>query len=460
MFRIRLYFFTILLFLFACTPELPNASTINSVTAIPTTDDAVLCAIGQDNIVDWATRLEALRTLHDRFADCDTDIDLLLYMSYAELGNFMERAGDANAAISAYNNALFYYSEGTHAQNRLSLLQSREATEEASVCENGETSEPLPDYSPSNQPFMGLNDSHFQLNDSLFPIYGVNYYPMNSPFERFLTETDLEDVEFEFALIRESGINTLRIFLRPEDLFICNAPIPNNENFERLDAIIQLASEADLRLIVTLNQDIVPSVLYFEPFIREQMRFIVERYRDEATIIAWDVRDKGDLDYRNGLIRQDIALHWLADTVVMLRQIDTQHPVTVGWWQDSEISAPLVDFVSFQSYGDYTDLQQNIANLNANTNRPILLISTGYSTFTVSEINQRNFLYQTFEETQNNNLMGWMVNHTFDYPRTVTCTPPNCPSIGDELNQFGLWNTGYFPKLAVDAIRIITGVDE
>ncbi len=58
------------------------------------------------------------------------------------------------------------------------------------------------------------------------------------------------------------------------------------------------------------------------------MRFLVERYHAEPTIIAWDIRDKGDVDYRTGLVRQDIALRWLADTVVMIRQIDNQH---YGW---------------------------------------------------------------------------------------------------------------------------------
>ena len=32
---------------------------------------------------------------------------------------------------------------------------------------------------------------------------------------------------------------------------------------------------------MVLNQDVPPSTLYSEDFIREQMRFIVERYHDE-----------------------------------------------------------------------------------------------------------------------------------------------------------------------------------
>jgi hypothetical protein len=89
-----------------------------------------------------------------------------------------------------------------------------------------------------------------------------------------------------------------------------------------------------------------------------------------------------------------------------------------------------------------------------------LLSAVGYSTFTLDEIAQRNLLYQSFEEVSNNNLMGWMVYMAFDYPRTATCIEPNCPGSGNVLDHYGLWNTSYFPKLAVDAIRVSTGVSE
>ena len=202
------------------------------------------------------------------------------------------------------------------------------------------------------------------------------------------------------------------------------------------------------------------NALYFEDYVLEQTRFIVERYKDEPTILAWDVRDRGDVDFREGFVRQDVATTWLADTIIMIRGIDNQHPITAGYWQESIVTAPLVDFVSFQFYGDYADLRQEIANLRASANRPILLASIGYSTFEVSDVNQRNFLFQAFEEVEQNQLMGWMVNHAFDYPRTVTCIPPDCPGDGAAINQFGLWNTGYFPKLAIEAVRLATGVDE
>ena len=288
----------------------------------------------------------------------------------------------------------------------------------------------------------------------------MNYYPLSTPFGLFLRETDLDTIEPEFALMSDAGLNTLRIFVHQEDLFACDDAVAFAEHFERLDSIIQLAADYDFRLIMVLHQGVEADILYFEGFITEQTRFIVERYRDEPAILAWDVRDQGDVDFREGFVRRDVATNWLAETIIMIREIDNQHPITVGYWQESIVTAPLVDFVSFQFYGDYADLRQEIANLRAGVNRPILLASIGYSTYEVSDVNQRNFLFQAFEEVEQNELMGWMVNHAFDYPRTVTCIPPDCPGEGAAINQYGLWNTGYFPKLAVEAVQLATGVNE
>ncbi|MGB7341004.1 MAG: hypothetical protein WBC91_19065 [Phototrophicaceae bacterium] len=443
-----------------CTPDLPNAANITPVTAIPTPSNPDLCAMGQDETQSWQTRLDSLTMIHDRAGQCEADIDLLLYVAYVNYGQVLEDDGTQSQAIEAYRSALQYFPDGTNARARLQRLESPNLSPTIERCDTSTPSGELDDYVPTDGSFVTFGRAGFQLNNAPFPIYGVTYYPSATPFELFLTETDLDDVAFELDLIESVGINTIRIFLRPDDLFICPAVVPHVENFERLDGILALAGEQDLRVIMVLNYDIVPSILYFEAYIQAQMQFIVARYQDEPTILAWDIRDQGDVDYRNGFVRQDIALRWLADAVISLRTIDTQHPITIGYWQDSTVVAPFIDFVSFQFYEDYDNLRQEIANLRASTNRPILLSGIGYSTFTVSDISQRNLLFQAFEEVANNGLMGWVVNHAFDYPRTVTCTPPDCPSEASDLNQYGLWNTGYFPKLAIEAVRITTGIDE
>ncbi|MGJ3238231.1 MAG: cellulase family glycosylhydrolase [Anaerolineae bacterium] len=451
-----------LLTLVGCLPSLPNTVDVTPITPVPTVSDNALCALGQDSTQTWQTRLDALITVHDRFGSCETDIDRLLYDSYLIFARQLGSGGDAQGAVNAYERALFYLPEGQIARDELLAIENLPAVDAFEECEDGRTVDDvtLAPYQVTERAFLTFDERGFIEDGIPYPIYGTTYYPRDTPFSLFLTASELNAIEAEMALMRDAGLNTLRLLIRPQDLFACDAVVPIVENVERLDGIIQLAGTYDFRAILVLHHDIEPSVRYFAEFVQAQTAFIVTRYRDEPTIIAWDVLDQGDVDYRTGRIRQDIAMRWLAESIVRIRQLDSNHAITAGWWQDALVTAPLVDFVSFQFYGEYADLRQEIANLRANTTRPILLAGIGYSTYEISDVSQRNLLFQAFEEVTNNALMGWIVNHAFDYPRTVTCTPPDCPGSGSALNQYGLWNTGYFPKLAVEAVRLATGISE
>jgi hypothetical protein len=444
-------------FLFACTPELPNAANITPVTAIPPLQAETLCQIAEVS-GDWQTRIEALESLAARGENCGAELSLSFYVTYLGYGESLEIMGENAAAIDAYQIALNYLPNGYEAQERMARLSNQpEATENIVPC----PIETLPDYQATEGSFASLGEESFLVDGQAYPIYGVNYYPRDTPFWHFLPESDLEAVNTELALIQPTGLNTLRIFLRYQDLFACDAAAPIIENFARLDGIIQTAAANDFRLIVVLHQDADVNLLYTNPsHQREQSRLIIERYKDEPAILAWDLRDRGDYDYRVTGIERVRVLTWLADTALLIRSIDQNHFVTAGWWQNAQDTIPLVDFVSFQFYGQYAELRQEIANLKAASSRPILLSAVGYSTFSLDEIAQRNLLFQNFEEVRNNHLMGWMVYMAFDYPRIATCIEPNCPGDGNVLDHYGLWNASYFPKLAVDAIRVSTGVAE
>src|SRR5262245_17547349 len=181
----------------------------------------------------------------------------------------------------------------------------------------------LPDYTPSNTSgFVTLQEGHFTIGESAFLVRGVNYYPARYPWRRFLTESDVETVHAELLLIRGIGLNTLRLFLWNEALFICegNGAVPVADAFKRLDAIINEAAAQGFRLIITLNDlpDLTDYPLYDDPMhIREQTIFIVQRYQNEAAILAWDLRNEGDIDYGSnnalgGKFKREVVLSWLA----------------------------------------------------------------------------------------------------------------------------------------------------
>jgi len=467
--RRNLFVFLLPILFTACATSVANPSALQPATALPTANPtavAGLCASASLGARDWEetiSALEALNELGQTCADDVTRIALRLASAYFGLGTQLEAAGDEDAAIEAYESALIYSPTMQSAQQRLELLTTE--TSSSHGCSITQVNQGLgfPAYEPTTGDFAELTDSGFVVDGALYFIYGANYYPRDTPFEYFLVDTNIESVIEEFALMSASGLNTLRVFLIYETLFSCTESglQPNEAAFTLLDEIIQAAAEAKLRLILVLNHTLDPlqPAITMPESAAVQTAFIVSRYAQEPTILAWDLRDRGNQDYVNTVHSRQEVLAWLADTAILVRSLDEFHPITAGWQQTSGDTAPLVDFVSFQSFGEYETLRQDIASLRAVVNKPILLAAVGYSTYQLDETSQRNLLYQTFEEVSHNDLLGWMVYMAFDYPRTVTCTPPDCPGEAQPINHFGLWNTSYFPKLAVDAVEVITGVE-
>lgn len=320
----------------------------------------------------------------------------------------------------------------------------------------------LPDYVPSEGAFVRAEGNRLVRDGAPYTVHGVNYYPRLTPFWHFLTRTELDVVQAEMEIIARSGFNAVRLFVRPQDVFMCYADgaIPYVPNMTRLDGILRAIADAGLLMVVVLHHDPNANELYGQaPHVLAQTRYLVARYRHEPSILAWDLRDRGDQDYLQGDFTPEAVLGWLAEAAFVVRQAAPQHLITAGWWQDSVATAPYVDIVSFQHYGEYEPLRQQIAILRDGVrNKPILLSAIGYSTFSMDETAQRNLLYQSFGEVSTNGLAGWMVYMAFDYPTSVTCLEPNCPAPLSEINRYGIWNTSYFPKLALEAAeRAISG---
>ena len=410
--------------------------------------------------------IRALEALVNLQTSCGEGVALQqqLYTAYYQYGELLEQSNRRDAAIEAYETALLYNPSGAEAIDGLRRFDvyTPAPLTPCDPAEVGDALSKIPDYTPTSGSFIRVDGSKFMVDEQVFEVHGVNYYPRDTPWRRFLTETDVTAVEPELELMRAAGINTLRIFLWHEPLFTCpgNGAVPLAETFERLDAIIQAAATRSFRLIVTLNDlpDLSVYPLYDSPrFTNEQMIYIVQRYREEPAILAWDLRNAGDLDYLNGPFEKTRVLEWLTRTAILVHRADPNHLITASWQQDAEAPIPTVDFVSFQHFEDVELLRQRIAVLNGLTDKPILLSAVGYSTYEMEEIIQRNTLQQALEAGENNGLAGWVVWTAFDYPLTATCSEPNCTSTDSADHHYGLWNTSYFPKLAVDVIEMMTG---
>ena len=323
----------------------------------------------------------------------------------------------------------------------------------------------LPDYAPTETGgFVRIEDGFFSIAGERFVARGVNYFPAQYPWRRFLTATNPQTLQTEFALLRDAGLNTLRIFLWYEALFDCpgSSVVPNVENVVRLDGIIHEAAAHNLRLILTLNDgpDLTQYPLYDGPsFAALQTEWIVSRYRDEPAILAWDLRNEGDIDYgsRDGIFGQKFSrgrvLDWLAQEAARVRRVDSNHLVTAGWLFDSLATEPYVDFLSFHHWWDAADAAQRVAEMRAATDKPILMEEVGYSTYVVTPEDQAENLQELIDMAEGEGLLGWLVWTAFDFPLTATCWPPPCVDAENQEHHFGLWMADYVPKPAVTVIR-------
>ncbi|MCB9457228.1 MAG: hypothetical protein H6671_14685 [Anaerolineaceae bacterium] len=461
----------VLLLLAGCIPvgAPENSSGLQAITPVPTLDMNNLRSLcqGADDYWErnWPLAIQALEGLRALDGDCgwETPLTDRLYGAYVTYGELLEARNRRDEAIAAYEAAQSYNIQGYEATAGLQRLNVYTPAA-PSTCASGQATSAqalVQPYRPTQGAFVQIHESGFRVDGQPFPVYGVVYYPLATPYERFMTTYDAESINQELDLMREAGLNTLRVRLRHEVLFTCpgNGAVPIPDAFARLDALILAAADKGFRLILTLNDapDLETFPLYDSPrHTVEQIVYLTSRYREEPALLAWDLREGGDSDYLQGRAERREVLEWLVETAVLVRRVDTNHLITATWGDDAEAALPAVDFLSFQHFGSVDALRQRIAVLTATTDKPILLGAAGYSTYESDERTQADTLRQALDAATNNALAGWLVWTAFDFPLTATCIEPACPSPDSPDHHFGLWNTSYFPKLAVEAIQMET----
>lgn len=406
---------------------------------------------------DWQAVIAVLDSLIEQEQSCGDEP--LLSKKYAALfiyANSLEESGETESAIDNYTNAFNIDANRTEALNALIHLNALPA---ATAVPCNSSLPPLPDPAPSTAPdttkFVTTQDNQLMLQSEIFKVRGVNYYPRHAPWHKFLQEADLTEIETELSLIKEAGFNTIRIFLWYEPLFTCQPEdaIPNEVVFQKVDEIIQLAKNNDLKLIMTLND--LPDLLFRPLYIDwerydAQTTYIVRRYRNEPAILAWDLRNEGDLDYgaRPGdeaKFEEEVVINWLSHSSDLVRENDPNHLITAGWWGDPQATAEYIDILSFHHWYDATTLQVRIKIISQNSNKPILLEEIGYHSWQEAPQDQRNektqanLLNEAIQITESENVAGWLIWTAFDFEPE----PGQSPTFE---HFFGLWHSDLSPK--------------
>jgi hypothetical protein len=234
---------------------------------------------------------------------------------------------------------------------------------------------------PAAQPaagFVGRAGTGLTLDGQPFRMAGINYYPQGQPWHAFWPGYDGATIDRDFGIIGGLGLNTVRVFV-PFDGFGGASPDP--VMLDRLDDLLARAQAHNLKVIVTLfdfRADYTP--LHWADADR-QLAGLIPRFAGNAAILAWDLKNEPDLDYKQG---QDAVDLWLAHTLRLVRQLDPHHLVTIGWSNpaDARGLATSVDFVSFHYYAAPDQFAAAYGALRAAVaDRPIALTEFGLPTW-------------------------------------------------------------------------------
>lgn len=432
-----------------------------SATPTPT----VTCADLDAHWGDWPAAIDILDRLIAGRQRCGAEpLSSKLYAAHFNYAAALEAAGDTTSAAQHYLAAFNLDPQRDEALKALARLNALPAPTPAPCPSTSKPNpDPAPAWTPNRSSFVRIQGDQLALGDRPFRVKGVNYYPRHATWHRFLEQASLSDIAAELDLIQEAGFNTLRVFLRYDPLFICapEAAVPNKKGFAKVDAVFRMAHTRGLKLIVTLND--LPDH-HFRPLYTDwdrydaQTTYIVRRYRNNPAILAWDLRNEGDLDWgadgRPPVAGEEQVMSWLAHTSELVRANDPYHLTTAGWWGDPTRTAPYVDILSFHHWGEAAYLAARVDDYRQRSDgKPLLLEEVGYHTWANAPQgagnpeNQADILGRVITMAEQKQLAGWLVWTAFDF----------APLPGQPENHqhfFGLWTLDLKPKPALDALSL------
>ncbi|MBE7554886.1 MAG: cellulase family glycosylhydrolase [Anaerolineales bacterium] len=448
------------------TPDTVAAiPTATSTTTAPTPATATCADLDANWGNNWPAVLDALTQLIAADQSCGEEP--LLSKKYAAhyiYGVGLEEKGEVDTAIVQFRAALAIDPQRKEALDALFRLKALpKPTPPACLVTSAPRPDPAPAEAPDPSLFVTVKGDQLQLDGQPFQVKGVNYYPRRAPWQRFISEANPTDMAEELDLIKQAGFNTLRVFLWNEPLFTCQPEdaIPNETAFATLDNLFGLAGERSLKLIVTLND--LPD-LTFRPLYTDyahydnQTIYIVRRYRNEPSLLAWDLRNEGDINHgaqsaEDARFTQQEVMDWLAHISPIVRENDPHHLITAGWWGDPLPTEPYVDFLSFHHWTEANELQKRINQYRQASAKPLLLEEVGYHSWTDdpaasrAEQEQADTLEHVIRVAEAQKLSGWVIWTAFDFVPAAG-QPPN------EEHFFGLWRTDLTPKPALEALPL------
>ncbi|MEY8850073.1 cellulase family glycosylhydrolase [Psychroserpens sp. XS_ASV72] len=210
-------------------------------------------------------------------------------------------------------------------------------------------------------------------------IKGINYYPKDTPWDMFGESFSEDILRSDFNLLKDAGLNTIRVFIQYDDFG--NAKV-NNKKLDKLKTTLDLASEADLKVMITLfdfygNYEVLDWTLNMK-----HAETLVNAVKNHEALWGWDIKNEPNLDFESR--GQSNVLSWLENMINHVKYLDPNHPVTIGWSniESASLLSDNVDVITFHFYEDLSTLEDQLKTLVSQTeDKPLLLGEFGMSSY-------------------------------------------------------------------------------
>jgi Cellulase (glycosyl hydrolase family 5) len=207
-----------------------------------------------------------------------------------------------------------------------------------------------------------------------FTIKGINYYPKNSAWDTFGFLFNKDTIAKDFDIIKKAKLNTIRIFIQYEDFGKADI---KKEKMEKLKTILDLAEAKKLKVIVTLFDFYSDYTVESWTLTQRHTEKLVTTFKNHKAILAWDIKNEPNLDFE---ARKKInVLSWLEQIIVVIRENDPNHLVTIGWSNSNEALnlENKVDFISYHYYNPIENFDNENGVLDTKTKKPIVIEEFG-----------------------------------------------------------------------------------
>lgn len=290
-------------------------------------------------------------------------------------------------------------------------------------------------------------------SDAARPMRIINYFPQQFGWEQMWLQWPLAKpvMDKDLELIQQAGFTSVRIFLPPR---VFGYPQPDPTYTAYLEEALALIQAHQLKAYLNLFdcwggwQDIEGSQTW--------LKAIVEPYRDDPRIIAWELRNEVPID------KPEVQA-WVQAMFPYLKQYTGQTLATISlnnveWLDDlrKATSASPLDFYSLHWYPSDSTWTYRFANVLDRAreligDQRLLIGEFGSSTATISEDRQAYLYRDVLSVARQHGIedVGVWTLHDFT-AGTIGC---GGGILSDEHRYYGIHRLDGAPKLAVAVLR-------